>query len=424
MQQNDPWADETSAPADADGIAWDNIGEGEDDPFGDILDGLELEETESGEVIRVRDDSSKKYDDPREVGLIDGMWVPVRILTAAVQEKHVPRLSAKTCIAKGQIMDQKTGKMKPGTFVLFDQVEEALRNGGTETVGEVPLPYFVCTANHAAPRFGERRWDWEIEVPVFTIKTALHKAQRNRTGYQNDNGRSLRVATGATATGDKVSKANMHEVAGRMVEAVVLAKVSVVQGKKERFRDRLDAEGKQIMVLMDPTSGDPVTVFRHEDGSGYVDEATGEIWEGNEALVVHVEGNRYAIRDTGELSGPLTEAYRPFNDYINPPFLPLPERKVKVERVNGGSDEAVYDEGEITLDTIGAVARGNVSGAQVDVLLRTGQDAGKTITATWFGTEWVEVPKPKADEDSGMETFSGSKEDSKEAAQEEALASM
>jgi hypothetical protein len=210
-----------------------------------------------------------------------------------------------------------------------------------------------------------------------------------------------------------------------MVETTVLAKVSIVQAKRDKYRDRLDAKGDKIMVLMNPATADPVIVFRHEDGSGYVlDDGSGQIWEGDEALLVHVEGNRYAIRDTGDLSGPLTEAYRPFNDYINPPFLPLPERKVKVERVNGGSDEAVYDEGEITLDTIGAVARGNVSGVQVDILLRTGQDAGKTITATWFGTEWVEVPKPKADEDSGMETFSGSKEDSKEAAQEEALASM
>ncbi|MFE0472499.1 hypothetical protein ACFW2V_12885 [Streptomyces sp. NPDC058947] len=416
IQQTDPWADEIPAPADADDIVW---GEGEDDPFGDILDEVDLEETESGEAIRVRDDASKKYDDPRDVGLVDGMWVPVRILASEVQEKHVPRLSAKTCIAKGQIKDPKTGEMKKGTFVLFDQVEEALKNGGTETIGEVPLPYFVCTANHAAPRFGQRRWDWEIEVPVFTIKTALYKAQRNRTGYKNDNGRSLRIATGATATGDKVSKANMHEVAGKMVDAIVLAQVSVVQAKRAKFRDRLDADGKQILVAMNPETGDPVTVFRHEDGSGYVDEVTGEVWEGNEELLVHVEGNRYAIRDTGDLSGPLTEEYLPFNDYINPPFLPLPERKVKVERVQGG-DEPVYDEGEITLDTIGAIARGNGHGAQVDILLRTGKDAGKTITATWFGTEWVEVAAPKDGESSGMETFQGSEEQ----AQEAALASM
>lgn len=409
--QNDPWADDAtaSAPADADGIDWTNLDEGGGDEFDDILDGLDVEETESGEVIHVRDDSVRKYVDPHEVGLKDGMWVPVRILTSEVQEKHVPRLSSKTCVAK------KDGKV---VGILYDQVEAALRNGAEEVIGEFPLPYFVCTANHVAPRFGERRFDWEIEVPVFTIKTALYKTQRNRTGYQNDNGRSLRTATGATTAGDTVSKANMHEVADKMVDTIVMARVSVVQSKKPKFRERLDADGNSIMVQVDPESGDFITVFRQDENSDYVIEPSGEIWEGDESDLVAIEPNRYAIRDSGEFAAPLTEQYYPWNDYIKAPFLPLPERKVQVERVKSNGDEPVYDEGEITLDTIGAVARGNTPGAHVDIMLHTGEDVGKVITATWLGTGWVEKPAPKEGEDSGTEVFVGDNE------QEKALASM
>jgi hypothetical protein len=89
----------------------------------------------------------------------------------------------------------------------------------------------------------------------------------------------------------------------------------------------------------------------------------------------------------------------------------MPERKVRVERAVAGKDgEPVYADGEITLDTIGAVARGNAPGAQVDVMLRSGE----TITATWFGTEWIEKPS----DGEGMEQFVGDNE------QEKALASM
>jgi len=402
MQHDDPWADDaTATPADPDGINWDSV-EGGGDEFDDILDSIDLEETESGEEIRVRDEA-KKYDNPYDVGLKDGMWVPVRILSSVVEEKHVPRLSAKTCIAK------KDGK----TYVLHDQVEAALRAGGEEVIGEIPLPYFVCEANHAAPKFGQRRWDWEIEVPVFTVKTALYKPQRNRTGYMNDNGRSLRVATGATTSGDKISKANMREVAEKMVDQVVLAQVSIVQSKRPKLRPRYDETGQQISVTLNPSTGDPVAVFRQPDGSGYVaDDGTGEIWEGDESLLVPLGENRFAIRDSSDTAGPLMEEYFPINDYINPPFLPLPERKVQITRVKRDENgELVQAEGEITLDTVGAIARGATAGVAVDVLLRTGE----TVTAVWLGTEWVE--KPSSD-GAGLAQFSGSD------AQENALAGL
>lgn len=367
----DPFdASAEAPPADADGIDWSNVGEG--DEFDDILAGMELEEEESGEEIRVRD-AGKTYVDPRDVGLKDKMWVPIRILTAEVQDKHVPRLSSKTCIAK------KDGK----TFVLHEQVEAALRNGAEEIVAEVPLPYFICTANHASEQFGQRRFDWEIEVPVFTIKTALFKPQRNRTGYMNEYGRSLRQATGVTTPGDRISKDNMHEVADRMVEKIVMAQVSISQSKKPKFRDRLDENNNPINVLLDAETGNAVIVFSPEDGSGYVVEGSGEVYEGNPDLLVPMGDRRYAIRDNGDSSGVLKEEFYPVNDYINPPFLPVPERRVQVELLNGDTAD-----GEITLDTVGVIARGKTPGFKVDVLLLK---TGKKVTAVWLGTQWNEV---------------------------------
>lgn len=376
------------APADTDGIDWNSVGEG--DEFDDILDGLDLAEEESGEAIQVRD-SGKKYDDPAEVGLLDQMWVPIRILTSAVEDKHLPRLNSKTCIAR------KDGK----TFVLFDAVESALRNGAEEIIrDDIRLPYFVCTANHAAPQFGQRRWDWEIEVPVFTIKTALFKEQKNRTGYKNETGRSLRLATGATSAGDTVSKDNMHEVAGKMVETMVMAQISMSKPKKKPV-DVLDEKGNRINVLLDQETRDPVLVFKLEDETGYVVEGSGEVWEDNEGLLVPVEGRLFAIRDEGDFSGPLRVEKSQCTDYLKATFLPMPDRNIQVEMLDGE-----VAEGEITLDTIGVIARSKEPGFKVDVLIRTGKKTGDTITAVWLGTEWDEVSAKSSE----GENFSGDNE--------------
>lgn len=363
------------------------------DEFDDLLDGadFDLEEDESEGDVKVRD-AGEFYSNPIDVGLKDKMWVPVRILTSEVKEEHVPRLSSKVCIAV------KTGADgKKRAYFLYDQVEAELRNGATEVIKEHPLPYFVCTANHVAPRFGQRRYDYEIEVPVFTVKTALFKAQKNRTGYENENGRSLRKATGATAAGERVSKTTMHEVAGRMQETVIMAQVSISTSKNPKFRDRLDDAGNTISVLLNEETGDAVTVFKPEGAEEFVIDGSGEVWNGDERLLVPVDDRRYAIADNGEFSGTLKDRYFPVNDYINPPFLPVPDRDVSVNLVDGTTSE-----GQITWDTVGAIARTKTPGVHVDVLLRT----GKTVTAVWLGAEWSEVPEEKG-EGGGLSEFTG-----------------
>lgn len=404
---DDPWAtaeatteDDTQTPA----------SETEVDEF-DLLLGA-LEEEESGEEIRVRDEGGKPYDNPYDVGLETGMWVPVRILTAGVKEKYIPRLNAKVCVA---VKDGKT------VAVLADKVEQALKSGATEEIrDDLELPYFVAQANHAAPRFGRRRFNYDIEVPVFTVKTAIHNMRpgSTRTGFANEDGRSLRVATGVMGKGDKLTAknpapegyANMHDVAEKMDDQIVLAKVTVSQAKRPKMRPVLDGKGEEITVLVDPESGSPVKLFKADEDSPYVhDDGSGKIWEGDESLLYQIDDRLFVIRDAGELSDKLTEQYFPINDYINPPFLPLPERRITIERAKTDANgEAVQVEGEITLDTIGAIARGNVNGVAVDALLLSGEDVGKTITATWIGTQWVERPSSGASEGDDADQFVGS----------------
>ena len=354
------------------------------DEFDDLLDEIDLDEEESADAVKVRD-SRAQYSDPRDVGLKDKMWVPIRVLTAEVIEKHVPRLSSKTCIAR------KDGK----TYVLYDQVEAALRVGAEETIAEVPLPYFICTANHEAPGFGQRRFDYEIEVPVFTVKTAYYKPQRSgRTGYMNEDGRSLRQATNATAAGDRVTKASMADVADKMVDTIIMAQLSVTQSKKPKFRDILDEGRNPVNVLVDPESGAPVLVFRPEGSSDYVFEETGELFDGDEKLLFPATDRKFAIRDNGESSDVLKERYYPFNDYVNAPFKPVPDRKASVEMLSGDTID-----GEITWDTVGVVVHSKTPGAIVNVLLRT----GKTVPAVWLGTQWNEVEK----DGDGLDEFKG-----------------
>jgi hypothetical protein len=385
----DPWATGATEPPAEDAAP------SEFDEFDDLL--AELEEEESGEAIQVPS-SARIYSNPRDVGLKDMQWVPIRILSADVDPKHVPRLSSKTCIAK--LGDKK--------FVLYDAIEAAIKAGATEEqVERLPLPYFVATANHASDEF-QRRFPYEIEVPVFSVKTALFKQQANgRTGYKNESGRSLRLATGATTQGETVSKDNWDEIANRMEDTIILAQLSISQSKKARFRSVLDEQNNPVNVLLNPESGDAVTVLGLKDDkgriTGYVlDDGNGEVWEGDEKLLFPIPGQDsvFAILDDSENAGPLQEQYFPINDYLKTTFLPLPERKVMVETLE--EDEV---EGEITLDTIGALAKGNSLGVHVDVFLKT----GKKVTAVWLGTQWQEVRSDKG-EGGGLSEYAGGKD--------------
>lgn len=381
----DPFAQDVPAPT-PDSLN-DEFADDFDDEFADLFNSLDdLEEQESGKAIRVRG-TVKPYDDPRDVGLRDGMWIPVHLETVEAVERHVPRLSSKVCYAT----------LNDKSFLLYDQVEAALRAGGEEKIGEVPVPYFVATANHAAPAFGARRFPYEIEVPVFTVKTALFKPQGNRTGYPNEHGRSLRLATGVTKAGETVNLRNMHEIADRMVGTIVMAKVSLSESKKSRFRPVTDENGRPITVLIDRDTGRPIEVDKvtvkndaGEEETNYFYAESGEVWEGDESRLYPYVNGKFAIRAAADGSdGPadrLEIPFKPYNDYINPPFLPVPERKVTVERL-----DQTEVEGEITLDTVGAIVPQAMPGAMVDVMLRTGE----VVTAVWLGTQWNEFASPE-----------------------------
>lgn len=371
-----------------------------DDLFDDAEMGLEEDETD--EAVKVYE-SGDTYVNPLDVGLKDKMWVPIRITVAEFKEKHTPRLSAKTCVA---VKVGEDGKKR--VFVPFDQVEAALQVGAKEVIGEIELPYFICEANHMAPNFGQRRYPYEIEVPALTIKTALFKPNRSgRTGYKNEDGRSLRIAAQATEPGEKVNLKTMPVIAQRMVDKIVMAQITL--SEKKKTRPRLDGNNQPISVLVDPETGGPVTVFAMEKQKGQEAEPTvyllndgsGQVWDGNEKLLVGVDDRIYAIIDKGENSAPLMEEYVQTTDYLKTKFQPVPERKVDVELRSG---ETVS--GEITWGTVGAITLNLTPGVFVDILTRTGQ----TVTAVWLGTQWTEVAQDGDDEGKGgggLDEFAG-----------------
>lgn len=354
------------------------------DPFDSLdLGDLDFSEEESSKAVRVRDDR-KTYEDPRDVGLQDGMWIPIQIESAVVAEKHVSRMRPKSCVAVEEVVDPATGEKKRKIHVVYDDIKDALRRGASERIDEFPLPHFVCSANHIVPAYGRRRYDYDIEAPVVTIKSARREPKNGNTGFPNEDGRTLRLATGATRPGDTVTKENMHDIAQRMVDTVVMARVSLVQSKRARQRTRLDENKKPISVLVDPQDASPVEIVKDEDGNLSYAES-GEVWTGDESLLVPLPSGKYAIRDDSDSSDVLREAYYPVNDYINAPFLPVPERKVTVERLDG-----TQVEGEITWETVGAIAAHKAPGVMVDVMLKGG--GGEIVSAVWLGGEWSEVP--------------------------------
>lgn len=373
-----------------------------DDLFADA--DMELEEDEGDEAVRVFE-AGDTYVNPLDVGLKDKMWVPVRINVAEFKEKHKPRLSSKVCVAVK--VDQQTGKKR--VYVPFDHVEAQIQAGATEMVGEYELPYFICEANHVAPAFGQRRYPYEIEVPSLTIKTAFFKEQRSgRKGYKNEDGRSLRMATGATQPGEAVNLKTMPGIAKRMEEQVVMAQITL--STKTKQRPRLDGNNKPISVLLNVDTGAPVTVFaaekqKDDDPQVYLyNDETGTLYEGSQKLLVHVKDAIYAIADSGENAGPLMEDYVQVTDYLKTKFMPVPERKVEVELHNGE-----IAKGEITWDTVGAITLDRTAGVPVDIVLGSGAGdrVGQTTTAVWLGTQWTELPPKKEDGEKGGEKGGG-----------------
>ena len=439
-----------------------------DDLFADA--DLDMEESEGEGTVRAHD-AGDTYSNPLDVGIRDKMWVPIRLQGVEFKEKHTPRLSSNVCVAVKVVDGRKR------IYVPFDQVETAIRAGATEKIGEYPLPYFLAEANHVTPEFGQRRFPYEVEVPALTIKTAFFKPQTSgRTGFKNENGRSLRMASGATKAGDPVNLKTMPEIAGRMNEKIVMARITLVT--KTKSRPRLDDNNQPISVLFNPATSTMVTVFAPEDGSGYIVEGTGEIYASfvnveeevkrlqsglddevkqleakvseaadsdqaeaaqkaleaamaslpkrledgtaeikaaaaafsqKEKFLVHHKDRVYAIRDSGENSGPLMEDYVQVTDYLDSksPFLEVPEREIEVELLDG-----TVAQGTITWGTIGAIAKDKAPAVSVDVMLKSGDKdrVGETVTVVWFGTQWNEIA-PKGDEggEGGFDVFKGVK---------------
>lgn len=381
--------------ADVNDVVADGVEDGiEDDvldaELDDLFDGAEmdLEEEETDEEVKVYE-AGQSYSNPVDVGLKDKMWVPVRLQVVEFKKEHKPRLSSKICVAVK--VDEQTGKKR--VYIPFEQVEAQIQAGATEVVTERELPYFIAEANHVAPEFGQRRYPYEIEVPGLTIKTALFKENRSgRKGYKNEDGRSLRVAAGATQPGEKVNLETMPVIAKRMQEQIVMAQITL--STKSKTRPRLDGNNQPVQVLLDVDTGAPVTVFATERQEGdevttyLMNDGSGTVWDGNEKLLVHISDKVFAIADRGENSGPLMEEYSQTTDYLKTKFLPVPERKVEVELRNG---QTVH--GEITWGTVGAIAQSKTPGSFVDIMLGgdAGDFVGHTITAVWLGTQWIEV---------------------------------
>lgn len=396
MSENDVFADAMEEPVFDGQVAdatdpEDMFGENDAEEYVDLFDDDDFDEVDSGEAVKARD-ARVPYEDATEVGLRADMWVPVEILAARAEKSFTPRFPPKTCYVMVDVKDPKTGAIKKKPIVAYDKVVKALEDGGEEIIDDkLPLPYFVVAANHVAPRFGRRNYDYDLSVPVFAVKTAFAKPNPRGTGDKNTLGYTLRKATGVTEAGEKVTFANMGEIAKRMELKIMMVQLRINRKKSPSFRKVLDHMDNPINVLMSPDDGNPVTVVK--EGEGYFLKDGGDAYEDSLEKLFLIPGGdeEYAIRDQGDSSGPLQEKYHPQLDYLNTwvPFQPVPERKVTVTTLDGAEVE-----GEITWDTIGEITVGATPGrTHVDVLLTA---TGETITVVWIG-HWRQKPPKKAE---------------------------
>jgi hypothetical protein len=388
--QDDPF---NSTDNDGEGVVDADIveeDETEEDEF-DILGDDDLEgfsETEDGEALKAQADSGKKYRDPTEVGLKDRQWVPVVVKEITVHKKYAPEFGGNPVV----LAKDKTGKLK----YLFNDVAAAIQDGATPMIGEYKLPYVVVKMNHVAPAYGERFFDYQADIPILPIMTKYRNDPREGQlpGYKNERGLAFRKAAEVLAEGETMTMANMEEIHLRAKGTVVMAQLNIYQ-KSNPIAQQVWENNKPIMVRLDPAVGGPLRVFKNEATGQYIKVGTAEVVEelndldetAERVLLYPLGDGEFAILDDGPAAGRLTKMVKPWTDTLMPggqpvPFLPVPERDIQVETLDG-----TMMAGEITWDTIGNICPTLAPGASVDVLLQN----GRTVQAIYMKSHWVEM---------------------------------
>lgn len=320
-------------------------------------------------------------------------WVPVRIVSATVEERD----GVKAVVA---YTDDGTMVTDPK---MIDRLVEL--TGAEQVVENITAYQFVIEAEHVSTLFGERSHTYRLFTPVFPTRVPFRDGVRKRGGkeeygFDKNSGKKLLAATRVAKPGVKIEpdKEKLQKMADAMVAdggAIVMARIRQVTKKATDATPRKYESGPlagQFVKALVDKEGSPVRVAKN--GDSYFYKKGGEAYTDNPTGLIPFDGD-YLVPDNGDDAAIVKDISERENifDNLSDDVFPIPGRTVTVQRAVE-SDEEVEIDAQVTWESVGFIATSPVkAGTLVQAVAGEG-DEQETITASWLGDHWQEMQKP------------------------------
>jgi hypothetical protein len=272
----------------------------------------------------------------------DGSWIPVEIVSAKI-----------------------------GTWAM-----NIIPPGETEP-REVDVPRFELECQHASTAYGDKPWPYNLRVPAFDIKLP-----GKRGPWVKDSGRRLLAATRVTKPGQRITPEALEELAEAMVGKVVMTQIRHVHKDYTDSQPRTAADGKTFIKAKTNDDGDFMEVVKNETGTFVMKDSGAESPVQDESRYIKYR-DAFLIPDVdGTVIRDMVTTTKTF-DNLQDNVAPVPAREISYTGLDGKQHK-----GEITLETVGAVATRPIkANTKVSVLVK----GGELIRVSWIGTLWTEA---------------------------------
>lgn len=312
----------------------------------------------------------------------DGLWIPLRIVDAKVEQREMKAVVAYT--PEGEMVTNPRG--------IDKLVEE---HGATQEVETISVYQFVLEAEHVATCFGERPSSYRLYTQVFPVRIPLNKPRKRNgveeVGFDKTSGKKLLAATHVVKPGTKITEdpEQLQELADAMVAdggKIVMARVKHRVKKSDDAVPRKNPDGTFVKCKVDEVEGSPIRLRKKDDG--FVYSSSGDVYEGPADGLIPFGDDNYLIPDNsddGAIVKDMVKREQVFDNLADDVYG-VKGRTVTIVRLDDAEVEA-----EVTWETVGFIT---VMPIKAGTMVQAVAEGGELITASWLGTHWQETDKP------------------------------
>jgi hypothetical protein len=312
----------------------------------------------------------------------DGLWVPLRITGAKVEQRDMQAVVAYT----------PSGEMVTSPRGIDALVDE---HGAEQVVEQISLWQFVLEAEHVATCFGERPSAYRLYTQVFPMRIPLKKPRerngKTEVGFDKTSGKKLLAATRVVKPGMQIKEdeEQLQALADAMVAdggKIVMGRIRHRVKKSDDTVPRKNPNGTFVKCKVDEVEGAPVKL--RKDGDTLVYVSSGDAYEGETAGLIPFGEDIFLVPDSSDDGAIVKDVVKreAIYDNLADDVYGVQGRSITVQR----NDDTEID-AEVTWDTVGFIT---VLPIKAGTLVQAVAEGGELITATWLGTHWQETEKP------------------------------